>query len=49
MRQRKDGRRVWLQIDHIPVIGADGTVDQVVNFAADVARKTEAARRSLRQ
>lgn len=45
-RRRKGGERVWLESTYVPVMASDGTLDFVVNFAADVTQKTEAATRA---
>jgi methyl-accepting chemotaxis protein len=45
-RRRKSGDAVWLESTYVPVMGANGTLAQIVNFAADVTEKTETAERS---
>lgn len=45
-RIRKGGAHVWLESTYIPVLDESGTLSHIVNFAADVTEKTEAAQRT---
>jgi len=42
-RRHKSGRDVWLEATYNPVRGANGRVEMVIKFAADVTRQTEEA------
>jgi len=36
-RVHKDGRPIWLQASYNPILGADGTVSRIVQFANDIS------------
>jgi len=43
-RQTKSGRTIWISAFYTPVFGADGRVEKIIKFAADVtSRKQETA------
>lgn len=45
-RLRKTGEPAWLESTYVPVMDDQGQLAQIVNFAADVTAKTQAARRT---
>jgi PAS domain S-box-containing protein len=38
-----DGSEVWVQVSRIPIMGADGTVEQVLGIATDITAQKRAA------
>lgn len=42
-RRRKDGRDIWLEATYNPVLDAQGQVQKVVKFAADVTQQVDEA------
>ena len=42
-RLAKGGRPVWIEASYVPLRGASGAVEKVVNLATDVTRRIEAA------
>ena len=41
--QLKNGQQIWMQVSKIPILGADGSVEQVLGVATDITGQKQAA------